>query len=273
MSYSTIMVHLELDHSNDVRLQIAGDLAEKFDSKLIGIAACNPQPSHYARGGFAHSLVEQLRAQVKQQMTEAEERFRAATRKRAREIEWRSAMDSPTNYVVREARAADLIIAGASRDGDLPDPMRHLDPNDLVMRAGRPLFIVPPEVEYLKLNNIVVAWKDTREARRAIVDALPLLHRAKDVTVVEVVGEADRQPAAQTRVNDVTAWLGRHAVTAAGRAIHAKDEAHEVDALWRDGCDLVVAGAFGHTRFREWVFGGMTRNLLTRSRRCSLLSH
>src|SRR3979409_546054 len=118
MSYSTLMVHLELEQSNDVRLRIAGDLAEQFDSKLIGIAACNPQPSHYASGDLARGLVAQLRAQAQHQMAQTEERFRAATRKRAREIEWRSALVNPTTFVAREARAADIIITGADRDGD-----------------------------------------------------------------------------------------------------------------------------------------------------------
>src|SRR5436190_20591391 len=101
MTYSTLMVHLELEHSNDARLQIAGDLAEQFDSKLIGIAACDPQPSYYAYGAFAQALVEQGRAQIKQQMAETEARFRAAAQGRARDIEWRCAMESPTSFVAR----------------------------------------------------------------------------------------------------------------------------------------------------------------------------
>jgi nucleotide-binding universal stress UspA family protein len=273
MSYATLMVHLELEKPNDIRLQIASDLAEQFDAKLIGIAASNPQPSHYATGAFAHDLVQQLRAQVKRQMAETEERFRAAAHKRARELEWRSAMESPTSFVAREARAADLIIAGASRDDGLFDSLRGLDPSELVMRIGRPMLVIPPEVEYLNLSNVMVAWKDTREARRAVIDALPLLHRAKDVTVVEVVEGADNRPAAQARVNDVAAWLGRHAITAVGRVISATDEMRELDILLQNACDLIVAGAYGHTRFRELIFGGVSRNLLTRYRRCSLLSH
>jgi nucleotide-binding universal stress UspA family protein len=143
----------------------------------------------------------------------------------------------------------------------------------LVMRIGRPMLVVPPEAEYLKLGNVVVAWKDTPEARRAVADALPLLHRAKDVTVVEVIEENGNRAAAQTRVGDVAAWLGRHAITAAGRVVNSTDEMQELDTLWQSACDLMVAGAYGHSRFREWVFGGVTRNLLTRSRHCSLLSH
>jgi len=273
MTYSTLMVHLELEHPNDAPLRIAGDLAEQFDAKLIGIAACDPLSLYYAEGAFAQDLVERERAEIKKRMAETEERFRTAAQTRARDIEWRCAMTRPADFVAGEARAADLVIIGANRDGMIRDPLRQLDPSDLVMQAGRPVFVVPPEAEYLKLKNVLVAWKDSREARRAVYDALPLLHKAKEVNVVEVIeGDANRV-SAQKRVDDVAAWLRRHSITAFGTVIHAVDESKHLDALWETGADLVVAGAYGHTRFREWVFGGITRNLLTRSRRCSFLTH
>jgi nucleotide-binding universal stress UspA family protein len=118
-----------------------------------------------------------------------------------------------------------------------------------------------------------VAWKDTREARRAVVDALPLLHKAKDISVIEIVeGEASRN-AAQERVNDVAAWLKRHDVLAFPKVLHAASEAEQIDRIWKTEADIVVAGAYGHARLREWVFGGVTRNLITRSQRCSFLAH
>ena len=83
------------------------------------------------------------------------------------EIEWRSALVSPANYVTSEARSADLVITGVNRDGLLLDPLLRLDPNDLVMQAGRPIFVIPPEAENLELKCALVAWIDTREARRA----------------------------------------------------------------------------------------------------------
>jgi hypothetical protein len=138
------MVHLELDHQTDARLQIAGDFSEQFDAKLIGIAAGDPQPAYYAEGTFAHGLVERERAEIKKRLAETEDRFRAAVKHRARHIEWRSAMTRPT-VVAREARAADLVITGVNRDGILLDPLRQLDPSDLVIQAGRPIFVVPPE--------------------------------------------------------------------------------------------------------------------------------
>ena len=141
------------------------------------------------------------------------------------------------------------------------------------MRVGRPIFVVPPEAEYVKLNNPLVAWKDTREARRAVADSLPLLHKAKEVNVIEVIEDDANRNAAQARVDDVATWLGRHSITAFGRVLHAVEEEEQIDKIWEYGADFVVAGAYGHTRLREWVFGGFTRSLLTRSRHCSFLTH
>jgi nucleotide-binding universal stress UspA family protein len=273
MTFSTLMVHLDLEPSNDARLQIAGELAEQFDAKLIGIAAANPQPAFYANGSFAQGLVEEERSKIKNRLAEAEERFRTVASKRARQVEWRCALENPTHYVAREARAADLIITGASRDGIFIDPLHRLDLSDLVMTVGRPILVVPRETEFLNLKTVLVAWKDTREARRAVVDALPLLHRAHEVNVLEVIdGNAD-QSQARHRVDDVAAWLGRHNITAFGQVMHASNDADQIDKIWQTAADIVVAGAYGHSRFREWVLGGVTRNLLTRSRRCSFLAH
>lgn len=273
MTFSTLMVHLDLDYPNDARLRIAGDLAEQFNAKVIGIAASDPHPPYYAEGMVARSLVEHARAEVKKRLDEAEAHFRAAVGPRAREIEWRSAMTRPTFYVAREARAADLVIIGPRREGFPLDRLRQLDPSDLVMRAGRPIFVVPPEADHLRLQNVLVAWKDTREARRAVADALPLLHKAKEVNIVEVIQADAERPAAQDRINDVAAWLKRHDVLAFPRVMHAADEAEQIDKIWATGADLVVAGAYGHSRFREWVFGGVTHMLMTRSRHCAFLAH
>jgi nucleotide-binding universal stress UspA family protein len=273
MTYSTLMVHLELEHSNDVRLQIAGDLAERFDAKLIGIAAADPQPSYYAGEAFAQGLVGQERSQIREQMVETEARFRSEMQHRACDIEWRSAIARPREYISQQARAADLIITGANRDGILLDPLRRLDPSDLVMQAGRPVFVVPPEAECLKLKNALVAWKDTREARRAIADALPLLRKAEEINVVEVIEDNSDRSAARARVDDVADWLNRHEIAASGFVMHAVSEAEKIDTLWQCGPDFVVAGAYGHARMREWVFGGITQTLLARSRHCSFLAH
>src|SRR5580658_2135569 len=117
MTFSTIMVHLDIDRPDDACLRIAGDLAEQFDAKLIGVAAADLESSYYEQGVFAQELLEQLRSDIAKRLAEAEERFRSVASQHARQIEWRSAMARPVDYVSREARAADLIVTGAIRDG------------------------------------------------------------------------------------------------------------------------------------------------------------
>src|SRR4030095_4738259 len=89
MTFSTLMVHLELEHPNDARLQITGDLAEKFNAKVIGIAAADPQPPDYAGGSVARGFVKHEQIEVKKRIEEAEARFRSGIDGRARDIEWR----------------------------------------------------------------------------------------------------------------------------------------------------------------------------------------
>ncbi len=273
MSYATLMVNLDLEHANDARLRITGDLAEKFGSHVIGITASMPVPDYYTGGAFASGIVAQERADVRQRMTEAEDRFRAAMENRAKSIEWRCELSRPTDYVAREARAADVVITGSDREGILLNALWRVDPSNLVIQAGRPILIVPPETDHLNLKHVLVAWKDTREARRAVTDALPLLHHATEVNVMEVVEDGSDVTSARRRVDDVTAWLRRRGVAAFSIVVNARKDAEEIQAIWENGADLVVAGAYGHTRLQELVLGGVTRSLLGQSRHCSLLSH
>jgi nucleotide-binding universal stress UspA family protein len=276
MSYKTLMVQLELEHTNDARLEVAGNLAERFDASVIGIAAAEHSPGpYYADGAYAQQLLAEDRAQLKLRMAEAEMRFRTAMAGRAKTLEWRSALHLPTEYVAREARAADLIITGSNDDGTIIDPFRKVSASALIMRSGRPVFFVPSQASWLKLQTVMVAWKDTREARRAVLDALPLLQRASEVIVTEVAEGDTQRGAARSRVDDVVAWLGRHNVTASGivpeRAGDALDQLEQIAS--DQGCDVVVAGAYGHSRLSEWIFGGVTYDLLNRSSRCSFLTH
>jgi len=269
------MVHLDLHQPNDARLHVAGDLAEQFDAKLIGIASCQPKPSVYADGAFAQELVQKLQREAGEKLIALEHLFKTAFQNRIEDIEWRTSFASPTDYVAREARSADLVITGSNRGGAFLDPMWRPDPSELVMNLGRPMMVVPPEVDRMKLSSVVVGWKDTREARRAVVDALPLLQKAREVTVVEIIENDDDRSGAGRRVSDVVAWLGRHQVDACHMVPTHRGNAVEQLATHASdiGADIIVAGAYGHTRLREWVFGGVTNDLITTSRHCSLLSH
>jgi hypothetical protein len=102
--------------------------------------------------------------------------------------EWRTAFESPTEFLASQARAADLLVIGRDRvPGDL---YRSVDPGAIVLKAGRPVLVAPTGVGRIELRNVVIAWKNTREAHRALQDALPLLDHAERVSIVGV-GETE----------------------------------------------------------------------------------
>jgi nucleotide-binding universal stress UspA family protein len=275
MTYTTVMVGLALDRSNEARLEIAGQLAERFGARVIGIAAAEfSPPLYFTSGEQAQNLIDQGRTRIRNRIADLEGEFRAAMHNRATSVEWRCAEDFPGRYMVREARASDIIVVGEADSVSLGDPFAQISPGDLVMQAGRPLLVVPDTCNWLDLRSVLIAWKDTAEARRAVADALPILRKATEVTVVEIVEEQADRAAAVSRVRDVVAWLSRHGINASERVPDQYGEAGE--ALERIasemGAGLVVAGAYGHSRLREWILGGVTQRLINPAKRCSLLS-
>jgi nucleotide-binding universal stress UspA family protein len=276
MRYATVMVGMALGQPNDSRLEIAAQLAERFGARVIGVAAAEfTPPLYFTEGEPAQRLIDQGWAAVKNRLAELEGEFRAAMQNRAAELEWRCAEDFPTRYVVRQARACDIIVVGEAIRGALADPFAQVNPSDLVMQVGRPLLVVPETCDWLDLRSVLVAWKDTAEARRAVSDALPLLGQAKEVTVAEIVEDEADRPAAQSRVGDVVAWLSRHGVRASQLVPEQLgDAATQLERIASDvGAGAVIAGAYGHSRLSEWILGGVTRRLINPSNRCSMLSH
>jgi nucleotide-binding universal stress UspA family protein len=140
------------------------------------------------------------------------------------------------------------------------------------MDSGRPVLVVPASATWLDLRQILVAWKDTRESRRAVVDALPLLQKAEEVTVAEVC-DALSESAADARANDVAAWLLQHGVAASAITKEDTNTPENLESIASDmGAGVIVAGAYGHSRLRQWVLGGVTQHFITRPSRCVLLS-
>jgi nucleotide-binding universal stress UspA family protein len=277
MTYATVMVSLARGQPNDSRLRVAGELAERFEADIVGVAAAQfAPPLYFTDGAAAQGLIEQEEASIRRRLAELEARFRAATRNRGARAEWRSAMDFPSRFILAQARCADLVVSGGQSPA-FSDAFALASPKDLVMQAGRPLLVVPDRVNWLDLRSVLVAWKDTPEARRAVADALPLLRKARDVAIVEIPEQGDDRSAAMAGVADVAAWLARHGVTATARVPEAagnKTAALQLEKVAGDvGAGLIVAGAYGHSRFRELILGGVTEYLVTQSARCVLLSH
>ena len=274
MDYKTVMVSLALDRPNDACLAVAGDIAERFGAQVIGIAASDIRPPlYFADGGHAQKLLDDEAAATRRRLSELEAEFRASVEKRAKFVEWRSAQSLPVPYILQQARRADLLVVGA-RSETIVDPCAAADPSNLLMQAGRPLIVVPPAVEWLDFRSVLVAWKDVREARRAVFDALPILAAAKNVTIVEIAEQGTHRAEALSHVADVASWLQGHGILV-GTFVPESEAGvpEQLDRIAADvGAGAVIAGAYGHSRFREWILSGVTRHLATESCRCAFLS-
>ncbi|CAN5580731.1 universal stress protein [soil metagenome] len=275
MTYKTLMVSLNLGESNERVLDVAGSLAQRFDAHVIGIAGGHPTQLAYTEGYATADTFAQETQQIVQQMARVQAEFRNALEARVDKLEWRDTgkLEPLGDFAARQARSTDLLITGVST-GECFGASRAIRAVDLIMRVGRPVLVVPATADKPRLEAVMVAWKDTREARRAVADALPLLKRAAHVCVVEIADAADLREA-HVRLDDVVAWLGRHGVVA--QPLAAATNPRDFDQLGaiasEQGADLIVAGGYGHSRLREWVMGGVTRSLLEGAQRCSLLSH
>jgi nucleotide-binding universal stress UspA family protein len=273
MTYSTLMVQLQLGAAHAGLLAITRALAERFDAGVIGVVACRPIDMSYGDVYTSGGVVQADYEEMARETAAAEAEFRAALGSRA--LGWRNTITPGElcDFVAREARGADLVITGVTPTSFL-DRTRILSISDLVMQAGRPVLIVPEHQASLDLERVLVAWKDTREARRAISDALPMLKQAGSVTLLELVS-GDDLPPPRVQLGDVVEWLARHGIDAEPVVQPSSgDDAGDLDRYARTRhAGLIVAGAYGHSRLREWVLGGVTRDLLLRPGHCSLVSH
>lgn len=276
MSYKTILVHLELGRSNEGLLAISSSIADKFQADVIGVAVCQPIRISYDVAYVSGEVYEEDRKEIKKQIDAAEQQFREAFSDHTKILDWRTSVSySPlSDYIADQARAADLVITGPDIGGSVFDSTRRTNVANLVMQAGRPVLIVPSDCTPLELGHVVVGWKGTRESRLAIMEALPLLKLAGQVTVVEIAPAKDVVED-KRHVGDVVTWLKRHGVEATATVIPAKGEDGERLASFaaEKGANLIVAGAYGHSRVREWALGGVTEDFLLRPNRCVLVAH
>jgi nucleotide-binding universal stress UspA family protein len=274
VAYATVMVHVDVDGASDDRIRLAATLAGRFESTLIGISACI-LPPYPAEGAYfvTREYVEEERRNMAALLKRTEDAFRTIVGGDRPKIEWRSDIDLPDDYLVTQARAGDLVIIG--RDRSPGGICRTIDPGTAVLKAGRPVLAVPPGIDALRAERVVIGWKDSREARRALQDSLPLLHEAKSVAIVEVCDKG-MEASARRHIDDVAGYLARHRISVGSvAAAHAENSvASELIRVAKtEGADLIVTGAYGHSRLGEWVFGGVTRDLFASSPVCCLLSN
>jgi nucleotide-binding universal stress UspA family protein len=173
---------------------------------------------------------------------------------------WVGLLAPPNDALADLAATTDLFLVGHQT----PRRMRRtrsLDVGELVVSTARPVLIAGAGVDAVRAERIVVGWKNTRETRRAVADALPLMARA---TAVAFVAIDDGAPEADSGLADAVGWAKSHGIKAGSRLLPADGDTARAlkEAVSDFGGDLLVTGAYGHTRAREWLFGGVTRALL-----------
>lgn len=273
MSYATLMVYVDAEGAPESRVRLAASLAEKFNATLIGVSAIASRPPFVAEGVVVEAVSEAEIKENRAKLANKANWFRAMAGADRRKLEWRPVLDFPVEALTAEARSADLVVIDRSKGPG--DAYSSLDPGAAILALGRPALVVPDGVTSLAAEHVVIGWKDTREARRAVQDCLPFLHEATRVTIVEIcaAGEEDR---ATDHITSVAQYLGRHRIKSGPRVIlHRQGSvaAQLIRLAQDDGADLLVTGAYGHSRVGEWFFGGVTRDLLATSPLCCLMSH
>lgn len=277
MAIKDILVHVDSTSKSDLRLKIGIELAERNDAHLVGLHA---KPFPYIppvtpdMGAMYSELIDEQQELIDQNADAAQKKFETALRNVKVSQEWRVASGDPSEVVRRNARYADLVIVGQSNEE--ADRQATDLPEGVLLSTGRPTIVVPndPNVKTFA-RNIMVAWDDGIQATRAIHDAMPLLKAAENVTVMAVnpkdTGDHGASPCA-----DICLHLARHGVKAHAYPVTTDEFTTEQMILKRafeHGSDLLVMGAYGHSRMREFVFGGVTAHVLEYMQLPVFMSH
>jgi nucleotide-binding universal stress UspA family protein len=275
--FRTVLVHVNNMETSEARTRFAIAVARQYDASLIGVTAGLPQVpiEIYTAGagvaGISPEYSDFSRKQLEAEFGKTQRAFSAATESSGLEGSWRAYLEIPAVAVAAAAGAADILVVGPGDRSSLGDA-GSAAAGDIILRVGRPVLVAPEGMTSLNARNVLVAWKDTSQAQRAIADALPFMKRAESVVVATI----DEGQTRSSGLADAVAFLVRHGIAAKGETIEAKGEpVHQqlLDMAGKRQTDLIVSGAYGRSRLREWVFGGVTRGLLMQSRLPCLFSH
>jgi nucleotide-binding universal stress UspA family protein len=281
-----LMVLLDGSARDDVKLAVAVELARRCDAHLIGLCALElllPPDMGFALGGFPDLLAlpkftRQVEDDARTKAVTIEGKFRELLRREGIKGDWTLDTGPVTQVVERRARAVDLMVIGqADPDNPLPGMARTLI-EEVLMTVGRPLLLIPYAGQFGAIGtNALVGWTPTRESARAVHDSLPLLGASAKVTVLTVESPS---PAPDTKVlptAEIAEHLARHGLDVTAARTVVTDGLSPADALLDYAsdisADLLVVGGYGHSRTREMIMGGVTRDLLQHMTLPVLMSH
>jgi nucleotide-binding universal stress UspA family protein len=284
MAFKDILVHLDASPRSAQRLALAADLAARHGAHLAALyvtelpapALFYGDPSGFADARLVEEIIDKMRETATNAARDVEQSFNERIRRDGLSGEWRLVEGDAGETVPLHARYADLVVVGQPDPDDSSGAGTAIAASTL-LGAGRPVLIVPYAGKIAGFGEtVLVAWKSSREGTRAVHDALPLLRQARSVTILAINPEQGIGGDGDVPAADIALHLARHGVKAAAAHTVAK-EIPEGDALlnYADdiGADLIVAGGYGHSRLQEFVFGGVTRTLLTTMTVPVLLSH
>jgi nucleotide-binding universal stress UspA family protein len=273
----SILVHADHSPRAGQRFQVASQLAEAFDAEVMALYAVS---SIYPGYPFASPSTPEAAAAIRDiedaNRAAAKARFDAQFSAGARRMRWAEATFAAERAFSRQARYADLMVLGQNEPGK--DAQAGLPPDFvqwILIESGRPGLVIP----YVgatpgRLGKVaVVAWKNTREAARAVDAALPFLRRCERVHVVTWRDDAEGEPDGPLNIEK---YLRLHGVIA---VLHRNENrpfavGEALLSMVADvGADLLVMGCYGHSRAREWVLGGVTRTVLAAMTVPVLMSH
>ncbi|MDH3459994.1 MAG: universal stress protein [Burkholderiaceae bacterium] len=282
MSYKTILVQLDGLPRCEARVELSARMALEYESHLLGLAPTGlvhlPVEAGAGLSGSPEH-VQAARAGFSQRARAAVDRFvEHAKACGVKSCEGRIEEDDSIGAIVAHGRCSDLVVVGQT-DHHATTPILSADfPQQVLLRVGRPVLIVPYAGEFKALGgHVLVAWSDKRESVRALCDALPLLHKARKVSVVcfKAIGDHAGQHPAQQRLSALREWLARHGIASQPRLeVTDIDVGNAILSNAADlGADVIVSGAYGHSRLSEFILGGVTRTLLAHMTVPVLMSH
>lgn len=278
MSFKDILVHVDSSVHCRPRLELAASLAADHGAHLTGLGV--RMIPHVPR-----FIMSQLGPEIADAQQRAASESVAAERKLFDDVmaragiahEWRTVEGDLIDCFCVHGRYADLIVAGQVDPRDDAMDGEHGLADQVVMEAGRPVLVVPYAGTFKTLGtHAVVAWNGSREATRAVNDALPLLRKSRKVDVLVINPHGGRLGHGDVPGADICVHLARQGVKAEAHALHADDMEVGDTLLSRvtdEGADLLVMGAYGRSRMRTMILGGVTRHILRHMTVPVLMSH
>lgn len=278
MSLKTILVHVDLSRHAPARIRAAAALANAHGACLLGVAMTGIPRAVFPDGYDVqpHTLAASHFEPLVDKARQALAAFEGIVRGTGTTFDTRLVCDVADDALALMARFADLVVASQNDlDEAMTDMALHL-PENLIMKSARPILIMPRTDPVLDLApKVLVAWDGSEEASFAVSAAVPLLRRAKTVTVATLFDTGRSRADSEREQAELAAYLGRHDIepefmTATvsgdpGRAL--------LQLAGRHGHDLLVMGCYGHARWRELCLGGASRTVLAETDIPVLLAH